>query len=388
MAGFSNETVYANNVNFNGPGNKSPTVTADGQLMIGSAVSPNIRIGNLTSSNSSITITNGAGTIDLTVGAGSGAILTLTGNTGGARSPTAGNINTFGSGSITIVGSGSTLTTQLTGLTNHSVLVGAGTATITSLTVGTTGQLLIGATAADPAFGSTANADFTFGGANSGATRTFSVTNTSNTASSAANSQITVGGGTAADPQTTYTVTGAASWSTGVDNSDSDAFVLSSGTALGTNNNIRVDTDGGQYRGKNTNTAPPAGFIGEHIRALVDITAPVSISPSGTTVNVTSISLTAGIWDVSIVMNFRGSQITQGTTAISIVSATIPGNAAEPDAQQTEITAVATNGVFPISIPAYRMTLSATTTVYLVAFAAFSGGTASAAGRISATRVG
>lgn len=80
----------------------------------------------------------------------SGAVTTLTGNSGGAISPTAGNINTVGTGSITIVGSGSTLTTQLTGLTNHSLLVGAGTSTITNLGVATNGQIPIGSTGANP----------------------------------------------------------------------------------------------------------------------------------------------------------------------------------------------------------------------------------------------
>lgn len=79
-------------------------------------------------------------------------VQTLTGNSGGAVPPTAGNINTLGTGSITIVGNPgtSTLTTQLTGLTNHSLLVGAGTATITNLGVATNGQLPIGSTGADP----------------------------------------------------------------------------------------------------------------------------------------------------------------------------------------------------------------------------------------------
>jgi hypothetical protein len=90
---------------------------------------------------------------------GTGVLETLTGNTGGAISPTAGNINTLGTGSITIAGSGSTLTTQLTGLTNHSVQVGAGTATLTQLTVGTNGQVLIGSTAADPAFATLTSSD-------------------------------------------------------------------------------------------------------------------------------------------------------------------------------------------------------------------------------------
>jgi len=84
----------------------------------------------------------------------SGAVITLTGNTGGALTPTAGNFNILGTGSTTVAGSGSTLTAQLTGLTNHSVLVGAGTATITKVgPTATAGQVLQSAgSSADPAF--------------------------------------------------------------------------------------------------------------------------------------------------------------------------------------------------------------------------------------------
>lgn len=81
-----------------------------------------------------------------------GALKTLTGNTGGAISPTANNINTVGTGSITIAGSGSTLTTQLTGLTANSVLYGLGTATIGLVASGTTGQVLQTNTGAAPTF--------------------------------------------------------------------------------------------------------------------------------------------------------------------------------------------------------------------------------------------
>jgi hypothetical protein len=79
-----------------------------------------------------------------------GAITTITGNTGGAESSSAGNFNIIGTGSITVAGSANTETVQLTGLTNHSLLVGAGTATITNLGVATNGQLPIGSTGADP----------------------------------------------------------------------------------------------------------------------------------------------------------------------------------------------------------------------------------------------
>src|ERR1700679_279137 len=68
-----------------------------------------------------ISITNGSGIAGNPIISASGAsgIQTLTGNSGGAISPSAGNISTLGTGSVTVAGSGSTLTTQLTGLTNH-----------------------------------------------------------------------------------------------------------------------------------------------------------------------------------------------------------------------------------------------------------------------------
>ena len=82
-----------------------------------------------------------------------GAITTITGDDAIARSPSVGNFNLLGSGSITTVGSSSTETIQLTGLTNHAVLVGAGTSTITKLALATNGQVLLGSTGADPVFG-------------------------------------------------------------------------------------------------------------------------------------------------------------------------------------------------------------------------------------------
>lgn len=85
----------------------------------------------------------------------SAVVLSLTGNSGGAVPATLNNINTLGTGSITVVGvpGTSTLTTQLTGLTNHAVLVGAGTATITKVgPSASTGQILQNNAAADPSY--------------------------------------------------------------------------------------------------------------------------------------------------------------------------------------------------------------------------------------------
>jgi hypothetical protein len=80
--------------------------------------------------------------------------LTITGNFGGPLTPTAGNWNILGSGSLDLTGSGSTLTASLTGLTNHAVLVGAGTATITKVgPVASTGSVLMSnGLSSDPGF--------------------------------------------------------------------------------------------------------------------------------------------------------------------------------------------------------------------------------------------
>jgi hypothetical protein len=91
----------------------------------------------------------------ITINALSTTPLMLEGNSGGAVSATANIINTVGTGSITIVGNPgtSTLTTELTGLTNHAVLVGAGTTTITKVgPSASTGQILQNNAAADPSY--------------------------------------------------------------------------------------------------------------------------------------------------------------------------------------------------------------------------------------------
>ncbi len=132
----------------------SLTVGTDGQVLIG-ATAADPAFATLTSSDNSISFTTGAHSLSLQVAGGTSVLKTLTGNSGGAISPTAGNINTLGTGSITIVGSGSTLTTQLTGLTNHNVLVGAGTATITNVAPSATSgvPLISQGSSSDPAFG-------------------------------------------------------------------------------------------------------------------------------------------------------------------------------------------------------------------------------------------
>lgn len=94
------------------------------------------------------------------LGLSTGSVGSLTGTSGGAVTPTAGNINILGTANqIVFTGSGSTLTASFSGpytpatFTAHGVLVGESTSSIAALAAGTTGQVLIGSTGADPAFG-------------------------------------------------------------------------------------------------------------------------------------------------------------------------------------------------------------------------------------------
>lgn len=57
MSGSRNETLYGENIDFSGKAIPGPTITTDGQLLVGSTSAPNIRPGFLTSTDGSVTIT-------------------------------------------------------------------------------------------------------------------------------------------------------------------------------------------------------------------------------------------------------------------------------------------------------------------------------------------
>lgn len=78
----------------------------------------------------------------------------------------------------------------------------------------------------------------------SGVTNTLTITNPSNTASSAAREIITVGGAAAGDPTINWNVSGVTDFEMGIDNSVSDNLTISQSAALGTNDVWRMTTSG------------------------------------------------------------------------------------------------------------------------------------------------
>lgn len=134
--------------------------------------------------------------------------------------------------------------------------------------------------------------------------------------------------------------------------------------------------------GTSTNNNAAAGSVGEYVTATG---GPLSLT-SSTTMNLTSISLTAGDWDVSGVIQFGGAGttvITNEYVGISTTSATL-GSIGSVSAIQVSH-AASLGDIIPT--PVVRLSLSATTTVYLVTNTTFNTSTATATGLIRARRV-
>lgn len=143
----------------------------------------------------------------------------------------------------------------------------------------------------------------------------------------------------------------------------------------------------GQLPATATNDNASSGKLGEYISSTVLVGSAVSLT-SATPADVTSISLTAGDWDVcgNIAFNEGGTTTTTDTRgAISTVSATLPTIPGAGTFFVSNGTGTTGKGpVFPVGC--VRELLSATTTIYLVAQSTFATSTNAAYGFIGARR--
>jgi hypothetical protein len=146
--------------------------------------------------------------------------------------------------------------------------------------------------------------------------------------------------------------------------------------------NSGMTLSGGTIQG-GLNQTPSSGYLGEQIRSSA---SSVSLS-NGLAANITSISLTAGVWDISGVTQITntGANLADIRLGISTNTASFTGTVPGDSSVQIE-PALAT--ILSATIPSFRVVLTSTTTYYLVGQAIFTLGTTTAAGRISATRVG
>lgn len=135
--------------------------------------------------------------------------------------------------------------------------------------------------------------------------------------------------------------------------------------------------------GTTTNNNANAGSIGEYVSSTA---GPTSIT-NATITNLTSISLTAGDWDVIGNVDYAvqaGDTMTGANTGISTTSATNP---AVPLFARSGAISQGSGNDYTQVAPMQRLSLSATTTVYLVVTVFHSGGVTNATGIIRARRV-
>lgn len=136
--------------------------------------------------------------------------------------------------------------------------------------------------------------NFEFTSSDSAFVETLTVSNSSDTNSSQARVVISVAGASADNPVLQWLVTGVTRWTAGIHNSDADAWILSQGLTLGTNNVMRVDPTKvinypGQARLNAAKSAPTANATGNgDAYGLVFDTVTTNI-PTGSYNNTTGI---------------------------------------------------------------------------------------------------
>lgn len=223
------------------------------------------------------------------------------------------------------------------------------------------------------------------------------------TIASAAASAFTVGANGATNPAFHIDAsTGSSATGLRIRSNAAGSGVALDARSSGANENLRIDALGTGsltlnnvatgpviLRGTATNDNASAGFVGEYIESIIASGSAVSLTTS-TTANVTSISLTAGDWDVEGLVNIIGAATTNFTHrlgGISTTSATIDATAGRFNQWANAGGEVPNVNDNSSPIPRVRLSLASTTTVYLVARATFTVSTATAWGAINARRV-
>ena len=138
--------------------------------------------------------------------------------------------------------------------------------------------------------------------------------------------------------------------------------------------------------GTQTNDSAQAGRIGEYISSVV--TTATDHATAGEFKDVTSVSLTVGDWDVSgaILGSLNGATATALYGVLSLFSGNTTTDHVFGDNSFMVIAPGATYHS-TVVIPAWRVSIASTTTVYLKTRADYSAGTPQYVGRIVARRV-
>lgn len=144
--------------------------------------------------------------------------------------------------------------------------------------------------------------------------------------------------------------------------------------------------------GTSTNDNAAAGSVGEYVSNEVASGAAIALT-TATPVNITSISLTAGDWDVSGIIHY----VPPASTRIFAINTSVNTVSATPSTTTDRVTTLSVSATgawvpgnaFPITqrVSSCRFSLNAVTTVYLVTNQIFDTSTLTAYGMIWARRI-
>lgn len=141
----------------------------------------------------------------------------------------------------------------------------------------------------------------------------------------------------------------------------------------------------GQLPGTATSDNATSGNVGEFITNTTNNT---SLS-SGTPINTTSVSLTAGDWDCTGITEFDAAATTNVTYLISGISSTSATPVYLQSSAQFYSPGVVDAGqnAKVLIAPTVRFSLASTTTIYLIGFSVFTVSTQTASGRLQCRRM-
>jgi hypothetical protein len=159
-------------------------------------------------------------------------------------------------------------------------------------------------------------------------------------------------------------------------------------------------------KGVTDGSSAASGFVGEWVYSNIPSASAVTLTTTGTVYQITSISLTAGDWNVSASVNIHLSSTTMTTGRGGISTAnnalTVPSTSTTNVASNSydtfaslistsnassQSTTLGLGGDLLLSTKTSRVNLSGTVTLYLVATAAFTGTAPTAYGTIEARRM-
>jgi hypothetical protein len=144
--------------------------------------------------------------------------------------------------------------------------------------------------------------------------------------------------------------------------------------------------------GTTTNNNADAGSVGEVISSSVAVGSAVSLTDATggfTGKTITSISLTAGDWDVFGSVGVNSAATTNFTSiagGINTVTDTLNSAYEEETRFRYGTAGLVPGTVISFTFPTTRVSIASTTTYYLIGYASFTVSTATAFGRITARR--